>query len=526
MSNIVLHFNSRRKASGFNTLCSFTLQQQISNFKSFEILGVEIPYSFYNCPTGSNYICDIYNINTSATIAPVRTYGAIYYTAEAPGTLLISIELDGFIYTVDVTWYTGDGMNPHTYPEIGNLIVGDGSVISSCVVSLSGYRMNFAITTVASYRSVAIRLTGTSSALATYIGLSNDVVDLRPTPSTSFNLLMPGLYYRFNRTNLGLYLRYASYRGYVTTVSYYTCTITSFTYDYYVDPPVTQMPLDIWFRNSGGQLSQVSNTAYIRIDTSKHVLAHKLGIQDGIYLGNTVFTAPPYFIPPRQYDYSAVTVIGTSTTRIDLNFTAGNYTASELATILQTRIRTNARYTASTVVVNSLGLIVITLICDTPVNMLGFSQIFHYGTTSFLDMLGFGDQWVGEYSTSDFMEGDGLALVKTGINITTAIFTASKPFKNKPTLLRVGSNTLGILVNSLYNYDDEPDFAIPNIIHKIQVNASPTGTITDNQKYTTKKIVNKFRTPITSIDFGLYDEDGQVVELNGLDWSITVKFNL
>lgn len=132
--------------------------------------------------------------------------------------------------------------------------------------------------------------------------------------------------------------------------------------------------------------------------------------------------------------------------------------------------------------------------------------------------MGFSDQFY-----SDPIETYFYYMRKKGTNITSATFVGNYSFI-KPVNLYIGSTTLGQLIGETKLPVDDITFQPTNIIHKIQINAPPGGVITDNKKYQTKKYVtNPLRSPITSIDFSLYNDDGQLVQLNGRSWSIGVK---
>lgn len=143
-----------------------------------------------------------------------------------------------------------------------------------------------------------------------------------------------------------------------------------------------------------------------------------------------------------------------------------------------------------------------------------------------MDKLGFADQVRTPYRPIGSSSVGYITVDGHGSNISTARFISTNKFKQIPNYLRIQSISLASLLSTEYMEEDDPLFQITNIIHKIQVKALPGGIITDNQKYTTKKIVTKMRTPLTSIDITLYDEDNQIVNLNGSEWCVTIRINL
>lgn len=528
MSNVILHFNSKKRTSGFPTLCKFTLPQAITRFKSFEVLGVEIPYTFYNFPRGNITIGDAINPVNNDVYSPLGLINGFFPEQLYSSSLYLKFVLDGRSYVANVAGYS-TSMYFGTIADIAPRIVGDHSRINACTISIVGYKINIAITTSSPTSKVELRVDGTTEKLARLIGLDYDVSDTAYQPSYSFNLKMPGAYRIFSIDRISLYI--------------YTFECSSVPY---IGPQGPLLPIGIRYvalSNNNDNLGvlqfndnfQVTNQLNIRIDGypyialkvdhSRHILAQKIGLTDGrIYNYGDIVKFSSKFTPPKVYDYLPLDfeIVTTGydivSTTIGPDIGPGNYDISDIITAVNAAFAADSLFSGSTLTLNEYGYCVFNMVWATTARQCNIYGQSLYGYVNWIDLLGF--TWRQLATTVS-----NRMISVTGSNMTSATIKADRPFKPKSSFIRLACPTLGQIMSTTYTAEDDPTFAVPNVIHRIQINAGPGGTITDNQKYKTKNLVGHFD-PFSSIEFGLYDEDGQVVDLNGRDWSCTIKLNL
>jgi hypothetical protein len=254
----------------------------------------------------------------------------------------------------------------------------------------------------------------------------------------------------------------------------------------------------------------------LEVDTDKHYISYLLGFNTGSY---SHLEQPPRTIrtpikPPKYYENRILIDVGDVST---YGFTVadGYYTPSDLATYMTSQFALITELATSTVTASSAGIITMNIRTANPHNFIKFRLQKYYGWNYLIYKMGFEDQFVYVSSADYKME-------VTGVNITSATFVGSRPFNYRPTHLYIRSETLGQLTKPTASFIDDPTYQLDYLIHKIQINASPGGTIKDTKKYNTRRVASS-HSPITSIDFSLYDEDGQLVQLNGRNWAIGVK---
>jgi hypothetical protein len=339
-------------------------------------------------------------------------------------------------------------------------------------------------------------LDGTDTELANYLGLTQDTIFTSPTPVTFGSLIMPTAHQVFNIRNPYSYVS-KFYLG----------------ADLYFNPPYWVIPA---LSGNYAQLQiQNADTATLNVDSTKHYIGHILGF-DGFYARTDTLTAtlpiPVPLIPPKYYDNAIYIANLSGGNRERIEIAMGYYTASQLATAITDAFQTNVRTVGSSATVDSVGIFTISMSSD-----IRLYDIQTYGWQGMLSRLGFGELLqirnfnLDYYNTYDF-EG------------ATRTTTAPRPSYYIQKNIYIGSTVLSQLTSNLTVTDtDDPVFQRKDIIHKLHINASPGGVITDDQRYQIKRPVEKLRTPITSIDFSLYDEDGQLVQLNGRNWSIGIK---
>ncbi len=502
--SILLHFTSKKKSRGYKTAYTVDLPTPINRFESFEVLGVEIPYSFYNCPRGNNIFCDVISRADSSVVDTLYGGGDVVEYVPPDDPLNLVIELNNTPYSINVAGYAYYGNRDYT--NIADIIASYTAIFTGCTVAVVGYKLTFTLSTQSSYSKFAFKRNGSNQTLADFLGLTQDIIVTFAQPTYTATIQFPGLFYRFNKKYLSEYM-YGFLGSSPLGASWYFPLPDRYGTQYYISGT-----------DSVGTDLSIDNL--IRVDTTKHILAQRLGVKDGIYEMSALHNFPGPYTPPKQYFYSYVLVyLFYSSYLINLNIEPGNYTPSYLASVLNAGLQAVPDIAGSSAVINSEGFMEITLVSAVGnwdsmaiLNYVkgGKDVILGYGKIFPLDLFGFETELWTNFAVPS----------------NTVKYTATKKIKERPHYLRIQSLTLGGLIGDEYVMDDDPLFAASNIIHKVQVTVGPGMTIRDNQKYTTKKKVNKFRQPITSIDFALIDEDQQYVDLNGLDWSISVRINL
>jgi hypothetical protein len=418
------------------------------------------------------------------------------------------IKLDG---TNKVIPYQVAGGAPHpVYTDIVYSIDNSGFGLT-CTLTISDYKLNFSIVSNTTFNKIGFYLDGTSLTLANYMGLTEDTEVIYTTPSDTVTIQMPSQYKTFDQTDIYRFTTYISSYGFnnLDDIASYSA--------YEVRALPDQNRYIGFTLMTGG--SPYGGT--ITVDTEQHYIGYILGFNSGDYLHNQ--RAPNQVITPiklpKYYDNRLLISIDRNVDErwYSIYVPDGYYTSSDLATYLTGQFALISELSASTVIVSDVGVISINIVTTNPHSSIAIRQFRYYGWIFLINRIGFEDQFI------KIGEGDYLLEI-TGTNITTATFTASKPFIYKPINLYIRSAIFGQLIEDNRLPIDDPTYQLDKIIHKIQINAAPGGTITDNKKYQTKKYVtNPLRSPITSIDFSLYNDDGQLVQLNGRSWSIGIK---
>lgn len=514
--NIIIHLCSKKKTTGFATSFKIVLPLAVSRIKSFEVLGAEIPYTFYNLPTGNKAFCD--------TSGATSTGSSVYSPDEIyTSPLILMFSFDGDQTPVDVSGYSQ--LSRPNFTDIGSMIVNAAPHgCYECTMTLIGYKINIFMRTSQTFTKVTVKLIGTDSTLASYLGLNQDAVFESPHPTNVANIRMPSLYQQFNHKDISRYL--TSFVANGNNSATYIAPIAQILAQIYTPTIIQVVPyMEISVYDTNPQ-----HNSPITINYNKHILAYKLGIPEGTYIIGARFPLPTYFIPPMVYEwYGFDVVVGLfeQSYTLTLNMNPGNYTVTDIINAINQQLQSIPQLAGSVASIDpSTGRTIIDITVATPGPYISLVNDRYTGRTLILDKLGFSDQIrtpyrpIGSYSVG-FVTVDG-----HGSNISTARFISSNKFKRTPNYLRIQSHTLASLISTEYMEEDDPLFQISNIIHKIQVKALPGGVITDNQKYTTRKMVTKMRTPLTSIDITLYDEDNQIVDLNGSDWCVTIRLNL
>lgn len=475
-------------------------------------------------------MCDVYNSSSDTVVDSIRgRFLALKNARVAGDPLNLVIDVDNALYIVNLANYqdpdpSHDAINdPESYTHLPAMILAGMPSCINCSVDIVAYRLRFYLELNHAFSKIGFKLAGSTQSIANFMGLSEDVYVISPISMTSAYITMPNVFYRVNPRSIGRCLYY--FNGFSTTGDYFTTFLAPNDVD-----NLTTMTLTY---TDGNYLP--NSDIKIKIDTRKHILAYLLNLTDGTYGGGYAsrdieFKAPSSFSPPLFYMYNRQGItnsfiiyafytgtdpksgdpIATNTQlTISFNITPGQYTHQNLLDQFNACVGSNPNFAGTNVSMDASGKTVMTIQCAFQCSRFYSDAYFAYGYRNILQYLGF---------ESNFDV--------SGVDMTSLTIVATNGYKEHPTNLRIQSNTLGKLRSAEYKQDDDPVYMLSNVIHKVQVLAQPGSYITDNQKYLTKQIASKFKDPITSIDISLYDEDGQVVDLNGLDWSITIRINL
>ncbi len=489
--SIILFINSSKRSSGITPQFTINLTRPITQIKSFEILGVEVPYSFYNIRAGNVGIGRIGTTEhyhggrlTSRTITD-----ELVSLVPNLSTTTLMIKIDGAIKQIRMP---STSVYPSAHPVYDYIIYAINHSGLTATVSIVNYRLIFNITAPANFSKMGFYLDGTTFSLASYMGLTQDTEFISLQPTNTAVIQMPAIHKIFNSidTSSFTYSLYSLTNKILVQAQTPVNGYTRYSLISY-DPPITY---------------EVYNGT-ITIDTEKHYMSYICGFTDGNYThmqyAPNKITIP--IKPPIYYDNNLM--IDLDGSYYAFYVPDGYYTPSDLAATLTSLLSLSPELSASTVTVSSVGIFTINIQTATPHSSIGILKISVYGWLHMTDRIGFTDSYtVG------------------GTNITNATFVGSKTFDYKHKNLYIKSTALGQLINGSSMPIDDPTYQLDNVIHKIQINTTPGNTITDNKKYSTKKYVTKaLNQPITQLDFSLYDDDSQLVQLNGRSWSIGIK---
>lgn len=500
---ITIYANSAKRSSGITPQFTVNLNRPITQIKSFEILGVEVPYSFYNIWKGNVGIGQIgttvFNhggLLASATVVESNNF------LTSPLTLVMKI--DGNTKTIPFIF------DPSIFvPQPGYLHIqySINQVGLSATIAVSNYKLVFTITTPTACSKIGFYVNGTSFSLSSYMGLTEDVEVLNLQPKTTTVITMPSPYKIFNPIDYNTFTDYVYAYGSSYVIQAQRQVNGYSSYNLRVNNP------PIGLEDYGGTIA---------IDTDKHYISYMLGFNTGNYSN---MESPPNKIiipmkPPKYYDNNLLILLDRDMSLVSytVNVPDGYYTPSDLAAYLTSQLALIPELATSTVTVNQLNIFTIVLRTANPHSSIRILQQRFYGWSFLSNKMGFEDLFVFENSNT------GYIMEVAGVNITSATFVATKPFKYKPSYLYIKSTILGQLVDAGSSYIDDPTYQLDNIIHKIQVSTGPGGVIKDTKKYQNKRYAtHPLTTPISQLDFSLYDEDGQLVQLNGRSWSIGIK---
>lgn len=512
--SIVIFANSSKRSSGITPSFTITLTRPITQFKSFEVLGLEVPFSFYNVWKGNVGIGEItdngnlYTFNQGNLMASATV-------VESPNFLIgnsafLMIKIDGNPYSIPFSYDPSIFVVVPVYTHI-QYSINHANLGITCVISVVNYKLNFNLTTTSNFTKIGLYLNGTSFPLSSYLGLTQDTEVINLHPTNVADILMPSPYKIFNQ------LDYTYFTDYIYA---YSDTIDDVNFAVQAQRQVNYYSSYSIRKNTlGVGLSDYDGT--ITIDPERHYISYILGFTAGNYshLELAPNTIPTPIKPSKFYENRLLILLDYDINLIvySVNVPDGYYTPTNLASYITSQLALITELSTSTVTASSAGYFTIIIQTQNPHSSIRFQIQKYYSWQYLIFKMGFEDQFVYVNSVDYKME-------VTGVNITSATFIASKPFNYRPTHLYIRSATLAQLTNDSVSFIDDPTYQLDSIIHKVGINASPGGVITDDQKYQVKRYISHpLKSPLTQIDFSLYDEDGQLVQLNGRSWSIGIK---
>ncbi len=505
--SIVIYANSSKRSSGITPSFTITLSRPITQIKSFEILGVEVPYSFYNVwkgnvgmgtitDTGESLTFNQGNLAASDTVTESSTF-----LTGVSSVSQLTIKIDDHTYIIPFLVEPNIFLPRPLYNEINYSI----NQVLQCTTAVVNYKLVFTITTTSNFSKIGFYLAGTTMQLASYMGLTETVEIINFIPTNTATVTMPTPYKIFNPTDFDRFTDYIySYGTVGGKAMNVQATRQSGLYSSYA-----------LRYTSGFELVDYGGSIYI--DPNIHYISYLLGFTTA---GNyTNLQRPPNKLitplkPPIYYD-NRINVFADNDF-YSISVPDGYYTPATLASYITTAFAAIPELATSTATASSAGFITLVINTANPHSAIKLFMQRFYGWKYLIFRMGFEEQFI-------YISGNYFITV-SGTNITTATFRGSKPFDYKPTHLYVRSETLAKLTSDSVTFIDDPTYQLDSLIHKLGINASPNETIIDDQKYQVKRYVSRpLKTPLTQIDFSLYDEDAQLVQLNGRSWAIGIK---
>lgn len=521
---IIIYADSRNKTSGIVSSYTFTLPTPLTRIKSFEIIGAEIPFTFPNIWPGNVAVGEITPSGDMTYVFISRNRLAYQmsdsndilklFNPTSPRSYTVGLKVNGVLYLVPVNRYVsgvikGNSYNMYTNADnIAQCIMAIGIAgLTSITTSIAQYKYSFIFTFSAPYTSVEFSLADTTIALASKIGMSQSVKGINPGTDLTCTLSMPSVMVMYDSASLEDVLTDGNlYTSNYTTFKTYRMRFAINGNGYYT--------FDVY--DSG---TSINYRGSMTIDPERHYFGWIAGFNGTYTLGPT--TAPkkptyPYKYP-KHYEiqmaiYVNLSAGGSLAPKIIIG--SGYYTPADLAAAIQTAIRATTALASSTVTFDSKNIISITFGCTSNMSSIDFNVLadpVFDANCSLMRRIG-------------LVEDNQTTRNVSASNSTSCTVTGFKPFAYKPTHLYIGSVALSSLIGSpTVRYVESPLYSSEDIIHKIQINANPGQIINDNLFYGKKHIVEDLTKTISTIDLTLYDEDQQVVYLNGRHWSVTLK---
>jgi hypothetical protein len=520
---VIIHADSRNKTSGIVSSYNLALTTPLTRIKSFEIISAEIPFTFNNIWPGNVAVGEFtpsnftYTFHSRNLLAYRMQFGQdLLKIKSANKSYILNIKIDSIPYLVPINISVAglsSYMSSYSY-DIDNIVycikAAAPGGITNVTYTASNYKLTFTITTSIPFTTMELSLESTTVALATFIGLTQSVV-VTGSGLTSASFPMPSIFTQYDPYDISYVI--PDQNLYSTD---YTAAKTS-RLRYSVNGS-GYVQLDAYDSGTSSYYRGYTFT----VDPERHFFGAVAGFNGTYTLGPITATTKPVY--PFKYPKHYETLLDLTVTFNDASVAIpkcyipkGYYTPANLATTLQGLIRTVGTLASSTVTFDANNIITITLVG---------TKIISSATINVN-----ADAIFGPDATISVRIGllDPSQTSKTyaGNGTTTLNLVGIKPFQYKPKHLYVGSVALSKLMsNPTVKYVESPLYDSSDIIHKIQVNANSGEMIIDNLFYGKKMLVENLSKTISSIDLTLYDEEMQVVYLNGRHWTISIKITI
>lgn len=508
--DIVIYVNSKNKISGIVGDFTVNLTRPITQIKGFQILGVEIPYSWYNVRIGDAGLCRKGGLDYADYFYP-----NIFTFTSANNTLVFNV--NGQLYPVNLSlgvlvWVIPNHGPAHWAPLIYTLtntlnqlqtdVLAQLPNCTGCVITYTNYKVTFTLTMSVPFNQIGIMLNG--STLGNILGLAYDDLQFYNVNVYSSTIVMQHEISFVNDIDL---TTYASQLLNVPSITGSTFAISGSVAANVVTISADFINLNDYDRTNGF-----------------HPLARKWGYRSSktgpSMIGDSTMTTP--IRPPLFFDngfgISAIINDGGINQGVLDSFNnimqPGYYSYTDLCTAIKTTLTGTYTDPATTVTFNNTtGLI--TVLYKTTINMLTANFVVATRSspgglrfTRLLDVLGFTNRSL------------------TTVDARTFTATSTIPFPLRSKNIYISSRTLAGLKVTQSDLDlDNPSTIIQNVLYRVPLQSATPGTVITSrlQERPPVQLVNKNISPITSIDFQIWHEDGDLVDLNGRDWAIGVR---
>lgn len=226
--------------------------------------------------------------------------------------------------------------------------------------------------------------------------------------------------------------------------------------------------------------------------------------------GDLVMKTTNFVFVNNNRSISITITVGGVPTTYTAYITAGNYTAATLCTEIQTRLAgVIPNFSTATVTYSSINY---KFTIAFTVSVAFQTAVLNYGTTSATNAALVSTASAALGITANLSAGAGTAFTNTcqnpgNVSGIPYFYIKSFALSSKRQTKTFSSQT----------YEDT--------VHKIVVNVNPGDIISDQAEYR-NQIFMASGTTFTAIDLRLEDEDGVLLDLNGLDWSVGMIFEI
>lgn len=503
--DVLIFINSKNRSSGIVGDFTVTLTRPITHIKGFQILGVEIPDSWYNIRIGDAALCRKGGLDYADYFYP---NSFVFTTAN--NTLIFNV--NGISYPVNLSlgvqifvvprhgpgrWIDMIYTLTNTINQLQLDIVAQLPNCTACTITYANYKINISLTM--SVPITKIGLIAAGSTLGSFLGLAYDNINYYNTDVYSTVLVMQHEISFVNDVDLTTYGS--------ELISVPSLDLTTYALSGSITNGIATISADY-----------VNLNDYDRTN-GFHPLARKWGFTSSkvgpTITGDQRVTTPirPPLFMDNGFGVTATINDGGINQGVAYAFnnimSPGNYSYTDLCTAIATNLVGSYTDPATSVTFStSTGLFTITF--KTTINMLNASFVVATRSgpgglrfTYLLDRLGFTNKTF------------------TTVDDRTFTITSTIPFPLRAKNIYVSSKTLGLIKVTQSDLDlDNPSTIINNVIYrnpltKIRLQDRPP-----------VQMVNKTTQLITSIDLQLWHEEGDLVDLNGRDWSIGIRIVL